>query len=459
MRPLLVCIVLLCTFGLTWADGILIPEPWVDLAIKYHRVEVEIRNQATTTSVDQVFLNKAERDVEGTYLFPIPEGASVSAFSMYVDGEPLIAEVLEADEARRIYTEIVRQLIDPALLEYAGRGAYRARIFPIPGRGEKRVQMAYDEILQYENGVCRYVYPLNTEKFSADPLEDVSVTVSIRSDRPIKSIYSPSHEISVLQPDDHTAEVIYADEDMTPAADFVLYYTLSDDDVGLNLLTYRESVEEYGFYLLLASPKVEMDLSEVIPKRLIFALDTSGSMKGKKIEQAKDALRFVLNNLNDGDEFNLVDYNHVVSTFREAPVEANAENVAAAIGYVDDLLIGGGTNINDALLTSLNLTSADDRANTVLFLTDGRPTYGVKEDVEILENAVDANPGETRIFVFGVGAEINTHLLDRLAGSNHGTSIYVLPDEDIHLAVSSFYTKISQPVLSNLSVTFDGARV
>ena len=459
MRFLLASFLLLCSFGSAYADGFIIPEPWVELSIKYHRVEVEIRNQVTTTFVDQVFLNKAEWDVEGTYLFPIPEGASVSAFSMYVDGEPLVAEVLEADEARRIYTEIVRQRIDPALLEYAGRGAYRARIFPILGKGEKRVQMTYDEILKYENGVCRYVYPLNTEKFSADPLEDVSVGVSLHSDRPIKSIYSPSHDVSVRKIDDYTAEVIYADENVTPSTDFVLYYTLSEDDVGLNLLTYREADGEDGFYLLLASPKVEIDPDQVILKRLIFALDTSGSMRGEKIEQAKDALRFVLNNLGEEDLFNIVDYNNLASTFRETPVEASAENVAAGIGYVDDLLIGGGTNINDALLTSLNFTEADDRANTILFLTDGRPTLGVKEDVEILQNAGDANPGGTRIFAFGVGEEINTHLLDRLSGGNHGTSIYVLPEEDIEVAVSSFYTKISQPVLSNLSVTFDGTRI
>ena len=162
-----VLLILLLVAAAVLGDGIIIPElPFEPLAIKYHRVTVEIDDQAAHTDIDQVFVNPQPRDVEGTYIFPLPTGASFSAFSMHVDGEQLHAEILSADEARRIYEEIVRQRIDPALLEYVGQGAYRARIFPIPAEGEKRIELSYDEVLVRDAGIVRYSYPLNTEKFS-----------------------------------------------------------------------------------------------------------------------------------------------------------------------------------------------------------------------------------------------------------------------------------------------------
>lgn len=455
-KVLLAIIFLLCTAHAAHADGILIPEPWVPISIKYHRVTVDIRDQVATTHIDQVFKNDTKRgNIEGVYIFPVPEGATVSAFSMYVDGERLDGDILKANEARRIYEEIVRKQIDPALLEYAGREAYRARIFPIDAEGEKRVELSYDQIVRREGGVCQYVYPLNTEKFSSKPLHDASVTVHLRSSEPIKSIYSPSHEIAVERKDDYTATVIYADEDITPDQDFVLYYTVSQESVGLNLLTYREAGAD-GFYLLLASPKVEVDESEIVRKRVIFGLDTSSSMrKDMKIEQARAALKVVLNNLNEGDEFNIVNYATTVEQFsRDGAVPADADHVASALEYVDGLLVGGGTNIDGALQTALSSTVDDELTNILIFLTDGKPTIGETDTGTILEHVKTANSNETRIFVFGVGFEVNTHLLDQLASDNHGLSTYVKPDEDIEIEVSAFYNKISNPVLSNLHLDF-----
>ena len=461
MKNSLILTLLLCfIYSMAHADGIIIPEPRADLAIKYHRVNVEITDQATTTEIDQVFLNEARFDVEGTYIFPIPKGASFSALSMYVDGKPLEAEILEADEARRIYEEIVRKRIDPALLEYVGQGAYRARIYPIPGKGEKRVQLSYDEVLEHDNGVCRYRYPLNTEKFSSKPLEDVSVSIDLRSSAPIKSVYSPSHKIAVEKIDDHHVKVIYAEENVRPEEDFVLYYSLSDDEVGIHLLTYLESAaDDPGFYMLLASPKAEIEERQIAKKRMIFLLDTSGSMSGEKIDQAKEALKFALNHLNEGDEFNIVDYSTDVRIFSKEPLPANADNVSPALNYVDKLQANGGTNINRALLTGLGFLQDDDFTNMAVFLTDGKPTVEVTDNEEILKNVREANESETRIFVFGVGEGVNTHLLDKLSLENHGISTYVLPDEDIELTVSSFYAKVSNPVLANLSLHFDGAEV
>ncbi|NKB67181.1 MAG: VWA domain-containing protein [Candidatus Latescibacteria bacterium] len=441
------------------ADGfILPPPPQPPLAVKYHRVKVAIDDQAARTDIDQVFLNPAPFDVEGTYIFPLPLGASFSAFSMHVDGEPLQAEILDAIEARRIYEEIVRQRIDPALLEYAGRGAYRARIFPIPAEGERRVELAYEEVLKRDGGVVRYIYPLNTEKFSPEPLEDVSVQVDIRSSSPIKAVYSPSHEIVVERLDDHRVRVIYADEGVTPSRDFALYYTVSDSEVGLDLLSYFPNAEQEGYYLLLAAPQIEPVDEVVTPKRIVFVFDRSGSMAGGKMDQARASLRFAVGALNEDDVFNIVDYGTTVSSFADSAVAATPQQRQLALDYVDGLEALGGTNIDGALERGLGMVRGDGFAEMVVFLTDGKPTIGQVDIDAIIAAAEQANGGRARLFVFGVGDEVNTHLLDRLASGNGGTSAYVRPGEDIAQAVAAFYAKVSNPVLTALRLNLEGGR-
>ena len=450
---------LLLSVSWAGADGfILPPPPQPPLAVKYHRVRVEVADQAARTEIDQVFVNPAPFDVEGTYIFPLPSGASFSAFSMHVDGEPLNAEILDAVEARRIYEEIVRQRIDPALLEYAGRGAYRARIFPIPAEGERRVELGYEEVLKRDGGVVRYTYPLNTEKFSPEPLDDVSVQVDIRSSIPIKAVYSPSHEIVVERLDEGRVQVIYADEEVTPSRDFVLYYTVSDSEVGLDLLSYFTEEEEEGYYLLLAAPQIEPVAAVVTPKRIIFVFDRSGSMAGEKMQQARASLRFAVEGLNEGDAFNIVDYSTTVSSFADSAVTATQLQRRQALEYVDGLEALGGTNIDGALATGLDMVRGDGFAEMVVFLTDGKPTIGEVDIEAILESAARANGGRARLFVFGVGDEVNTHLLDRLAGHNGGASAYVRPGEDIEQAVAAFYTKVSNPVLIDLQLALEGGR-
>jgi Ca-activated chloride channel homolog len=459
MKCLLMPLLLLLMGAAGHADGILIPElPFEPLSIRYHRVQVTIDDQAAHTSIDQVFHNPTPMDLEGTYLFPIPAQASFSAFSMHVDGEPLTAEILPADEARRIYEEIVRQRIDPALLEYVGRGAYRARIFPIPAEGDRRIELAYDEVLRRDDGIVRYVYPLNTEKFSAEPLEDVSVQVTIRSTAPIRSVYSPSHDIIVDRTSDHMVLVTYADEGVLPTQDFTLYYTVSPDPVGIDILTHFPPDEEEGYYLLLAAPQADPVTDHVIPKRMIYVIDRSGSMAGEKMEQARAALRFAVNSMRPEDSFNIVDYGTTVESLDDSAAPVTAQTRARALDYIEGLTATGGTNIEGALLAAMSMLGTEDGAAQMLvFLTDGRPTIGQTDIDRLVADVTGANTTSVRLFAFGVGHEVNTHLLDRLAGDNGGTSSYVTPGEDIEVAVSSFYSKVSSPVLTDLTLEFQGA--
>jgi len=449
--------------GPALADGIIIPEPppprppmpLRSLAIKYHRVSVTVEDQVATTHVDQVFINDNPFDLEGVYLFPIPEEAAISQFSLWVDGQKLEGRVLDRDEARRIYEDIVRKRRDPALLEYVGRNAFQARVFPIPAHGEKRIELEYSQVLRADQGLIRYVYPLNTEKFSTRPLEQVAVRVEIHSRQPIKAVYSPSHPVDVDRPDDLTAVVGYEEEQVTPDTDFVLYYSLSEELVGLNVVSYKEPGED-GFFLLLAAPKVEVEESQVVAKDVFLVLDTSGSMRGEKLEQAKKALTFVLENLNAEDRFNVIAFSTGVRPFARGLQGIDVRD--DALRFVRELQAQGGTNIHRALMETLKQADPE-RPQIIIFLTDGLATEGETDTDRILRDVADAAPETTRLFTFGVGDNVNTLLLDTLAQEHRGASAYVRPGQRVDEAVSAFYAKVSNPVLADLELDFGDLHV
>ncbi len=446
---------LLCLSSITYAQGIIIPrpprQPFTPVYIKQHHVNVTINNQAATTKIDQVFANDNRVVLEGTYIFPLPDDASVSDFAMYVDGKRLAGELLAKGKARKIYEDIVRRTQDPALLEYIGQRAFQARVYPIPANGEKRIQLEYSQTLKLDDGIVRYSYPLNTEKFSNKRIQDVAVNISIESKQPIKSVYCPAFDAEVVRKNDHKAKVGYEGSSVLPNRDFICYYTLSKKDFGIDLIALREDDEE-GFFMLLISPKQDVDESDIINKDIIFVLDKSGSMSGKKIKQAKEALSFCVKGLNDKDRFNIVTFSTEVETFADELLEATSANRDKASSFIKAIKNTGGTNINEALLTALKDEPTPERPRMIVFLTDGKPTVGETNINNIHDNIKKANKSVARIFVFGVGYDVNTHLLDKLAEGNRGASQYVEPQEDIEVAVSSFYTKVSNPVLANLKL-------
>ncbi len=299
--------------GNAFADGfIVVPEPPRNiirspfpLEVRYHRVNVEIKDQSAVTSIDQEFYNPTNARLEGYYIFPIPEGAVIKKFTMFINGAETEAELLDAKKARQIYEDIVRKALDPALLEYQGRGIFKVRIFPIEPNSTKRVKISYTQIMEKDNGTIEYLYPLNTEKFSAKPLKDVSINVDIKSADSLKNIYCTSHETDIIRKSDNHAVVSFEQKDVKPDTDFNLYYSTDKSKIGLSVLGYKEKGKD-GFFFLSASPGLDAIENGVSEKDITFVLDVSGSMAGEKLEQAKKALLFCINNLNKGDRFQII---------------------------------------------------------------------------------------------------------------------------------------------------------
>ncbi|MEI6521687.1 MAG: VIT and VWA domain-containing protein, partial [bacterium] len=294
MKNIIFLLILITSSLSLLADGMLLqPRPELPaFSVTYHTVDVNIDRQIAKTEIDQVFHNESNIQTEGTYMFPIDDNKTISKFIMYAGNEELKNRILEKDEAAKIYNNIVRQRKDPALLQWINKRMIQARVFPIEPNGDKRIKLGYQEALTAQNNVIKYVYPMKTEMISSKPLSKCTVRVNIISDKPLINIYSPTHKISVKRIDDYHAEVAYFEENVLPDQDFVFYYSFSTLNIGADLLAYTEAGTKDGYFIMMVAPQFNIPQTEVQPKDTIFVLDTSGSMSGDKINQAKSALKY-----------------------------------------------------------------------------------------------------------------------------------------------------------------------
>lgn len=474
MRTLARTLAIGCALGLALgaaADGLIVVRPTpvqrrqgirnFPLEVKFHRVKTTITDQVAVTAIDQVFHNPTSFRLEGTYVFPVPRGAAISRFSMNIDGQQVKGEILEKDKARQIYESIVRRSQDPALMEYVGTKLVKLRIFPIEPRSDKRIKISYSEVLEGEGGLVSYRYPLNTEKFSAKPLDEVSVEVAISGVGGIRSVYSPTHPVTVT-PQGKSVTVRYAARNVTPHRDFLLTYMRSKSAVGLSAMTYKRSPGASGHFGMVISPPLEFSKSDILPQDVVFVLDTSGSMlNGDKIGQARKALAYCLGRLSEKDRFAVVDFSTEVRHFAKGLTPVDKASRKRALAYVQELDARGGTNINEALLAASALTAQAKagRPFTVIFITDGRPTIGERRMDAILKNLEGGGKRFFRLFSIGVGHKINTHLLDRLSSKRRGTTLYVGPKEDLEIKISAFFDKFAYPVMTDLKLSVDGVRI
>jgi Ca-activated chloride channel family protein len=443
--------------GLAEARGLIIPteKSIPPLAMLNHRVNVTLEDQVAITKVEQIFRNHTTRQLEATYVFPVPKGASVREFVMWVNGTRVKGELVEAAKARQIYTDIVRRTQDPGLLEYMGQDLLSMKVFPIMPKSDQKIEVSFTSLAKKDHEIVEYTYPLKTDGKATSTLEDFTLKLTLKSQQPIANVYSPTHSISVTRTSDKEAIVGFEKNQAILDKDFQLLYTTSAKDVGLTALMHRPISAEDGYFMLLMSPRAELAKQQAVPRDMVFVLDTSGSMREDgKLDQAKKALKHCLSGLAPSDRFAMFNFATTVNRYGNGLTEVNKEQIEQAKQWVDKLEPTGGTAINDALLAALELRTPDDARNfTVVFFTDGKPTIGETNAEKILANVTKKNTANTRIFTFGVGHDLNATFLDQVAEQSRAVSSFVRPEEDLELKVSSFFGKISHPVLANLKLS------
>ena len=426
------------------------------LAMEYYRVEMDVTDGVADADVKMGFRNHTSRQLEATFIFPLPDGAVIGEFRMEMNGKWVEGKVLEKKEAERIYTSIVARMKDPGLLELVGKNLFQARVFPVPANGVQKIELSFATSLPQEGGNFSLTYPLKTARNFCNTAKDFTFSVKLHSSTPLKSIYSPSHKLSISKKGDKDAVVGYEQQGATFAEDLKLFYSVDYNDVGLSVLSYAKKGEP-GFFMLLAAPGAKDTADEIPDKKLLFVVDTSGSMNGEKMDRVKSALTYAIRKLKEGDEFNIIRFSTDVERMFDSARKATDANRDEALKFVSDMEASGGTAIDEALTTGT--AAITDPETLVVFLTDGEPTIGETDIKKIAANVQLTNRLGARIFPFGVGVDLNTVLLDQLARDHRGSPTYLSPDKDIETSLATFYDKISHPVLSNIKLSMPGAKV
>lgn len=431
------------------------PTPPVSYKIKELAYQAKVTDQVAQVQVTQSFVNTGSQAMQVQFVFPLPYDGAIDRMTFMVDGKEYDAKLLPAKKAREIYEGYVRRNQDPALLEWVGVGMFQTSVFPVPAGAERKVSLKYSQLLRKDQQLTDLFIPLSTAKYTSSAVEKLSIDVAIETSADLKSVYSPTHAIEVKRPDNKHAVVKLSAANVIPTNDFRLLFDTADSKLGASLVSYRPETSEDGYFLLLASPEVKSESADRPAKTVIIVVDRSGSMSGKKIEQAKEAVKFVLNNLREGDTFNIVAYDTVVEAFKPELQKFTEEVRKQALGFIEGIYAGGSTNIDGALTTALGMIKDDTRPNFVLFLTDGLPTAGETNEAKIVANTKTNNKLRARMINFGVGYDLNSRLLDRLSRENFGQSEFVRPDENIEAHVSRLYSKMSSPVMTNVAVNID----
>ena len=404
-------------------------------------VRVTVDGRAARVEVEERFRNAGSRVAEGSYLYPMPGEAVFTNFSLWMGDQEVRGETMNAEQARTIYEEIVRRRKDPALLTFAGHGLVRAQVFPIEPGDTRKVVLRYTQLLTRAGDALRLRYSFGNRGATSDIRYSVTVTNAAGYGTP----YSPTHRIETRRVGDRL-EIALANE---AAGQLELFLPLRQGLVGTSLVTHAPGGEDGYFMLLLAPADVEAGAG--VPRDLTLVVDVSGSMSGTKLEQAKAALNQALGTLASKDRFRVIAFSSQVRRFRDGFVAATQDNLTAAREFVDGLGADGGTNIAGALEAALDSPSDGERLSMVVFMTDGLPSIGEQAPDRIADHAA-GRIGRTRVFTVGIGHDVNTYLLDRLASRGRGISEYVMPGSNVETAMGSLLSKLRYPALVDLRI-------
>jgi Ca-activated chloride channel family protein len=458
VRYTLVLFALGCVSRFAGAAGLLAPTDVTlpPLRITDHIVEASVNNHLALTTVRQTFRNDTNQRLEATYVFPLPENADLTGFQMSFNGKMVQGEMLPAAEAKQVYERIVRQAKDPGLIEFIGRRLLQMRVFPIEPNSDTTIEVTYQQVCKPVSGMHGYHYPLRTRKTSGQAHGSVRFAVNLETKSPLKNIWSPTHAVEIVREGEHKAKIAYEATSASLEDDFLLLYGTDDSDLGLSVVAYKPNEKDAGHFVLMLTPKQLWPEEERQGQDVVFVFDTSGSMAGEKIEQARHALQYCIEQLDERDRFNVVRFSTGFDPLFQEMQQASKEKRAEAQNAIGEYKAMGGTNIADTLewvfTNRPRKVEADsDRSFLVVFLTDGKGNQNVDEVMSRLTK-VEGERASVRIFPFGVGHDVDTKMLDQLANTYSGRPTYVQPGENLELVLGDFFSVVSKPVLSSLNL-------
>jgi len=445
----------------TQAAGLLIADGGLGgvLEIKEHQVQVTINNGIAVTKVTQVFHNTEKRQVEALYTFPVPKGASVANFSMWINGKEMVGEVLEKQRAREIYNSYKQVRRDPGLLEQTDFRTFDMRIFPIGPEADQKVEITYYQELDFDHDIATYVYPLATvtrQGVDARTTGKFAIGLEVKSAVPIVEVESPSHgeAFAVVR---HSEALWQANLESTTGRldrDVVVACRIERPRTGMDLVTSRSAGQD-GFFCLTLTAGQEV-AAQQDGMDYVFVLDASGSMaESGKMLISKDAIAAFLNELSDADRFEVMTFN-VRPDLGFGKLEAATESARKrAQGYLSRQPARGGTVLQPAIATAYKY-AAEDRPLNVIILSDGLTEQAERQ---ILLQQIQARPGNTRVFCIGVGNDVNRPLLEQLAEDSGGLAAFLSSGDNFGRQARAFRQKLTRPFATGLEIKIAGVEV
>jgi Ca-activated chloride channel family protein len=440
------------------ADHVLIPQSRVFAytaeqqgAIRVYEVDADISmvESAAVTTLTIHIENMTSVRQEAELLLPVPAGAAVSGFAYDGPGVMTSAQVLPIEEAIRIYNQLMAQIRDPALVEFVGYNLIRTSIFPVEAHARQQVVITYEHLCQVQDNRVDYILPRTESLQYQIPW---TIKANICSAQAISTVYSPSHMVYTFRVSDNEVSVMIESEAKFTPGPFQMSYIVQAEDIAASVLAYPDNTGNGGYFLLLAGvPEVNIppEDSNGIRRELTLVIDKSGSMSGNKIVQARDAAMQVIEGLDPGEAFNVILYDNSLQILSPEPLIKTGQTTLRAYDYISAVNAGGSTNLYGALELALAQEPIADMLAIVLFLTDGLPTSGNTNEVNIRNLVTTANPFERRVFTFGVGYDVNAQLLDALAEQSRGRATFVLPDESVEAKVAEVFGTLAGPVLAD----------
>lgn len=461
LKTTLLCILLLVSLvTLAHSEAIMMPDdqdhPHTYLPISKLKADININDQVVTAKIDQGFINITEFPIDGTYYYPVPEEATVTGFGRYINGWVQYFPLEPGEQGA------------PGnggegggdMQEYLGPNPFAA---PVPelNDGETRIRFEYTALLDYVFGSYSFSYPLQMSQFITGTIDTVDVTLTVHSQRAIQELMVSNYDVEVVYSTEDSAQVRYLAYDVNPQDPFNVELMVDQEDVGLWLLPHHSDTFNPGYFLAVLEPGVVAD-DEIIEKTFTFVFDRSGSMRGEnRIDEAKEAAIYCIENLGENDYFNIIAFNSSVSSWRNDPVQATEANISSGVTFINGLTPSGGTNLEGAMMEAVSQEMSDEAANQILLLSDGVPTSGVTHIPTILSKIVEGNDHDASIFTVGVGAsDSQLDFLSMIAYQNHGLSIYFPPGmPNLAEEIALFYTRFSSPVLINITFDWGSAEV
>jgi Ca-activated chloride channel family protein len=437
--------------------GEFVPEKGVKApfyGVRYSTVDAVIADGRAKTTIEEHVTGPPRGEIRAVCLVPLPEG--VDAKNVVLESKSLLdgneTSLLSAGEARAVYASIAKATGSAKVMALAGKPALMASHVRLGLKNDFTVR--FTQPVADQDGLRTYACPVPETGFAIAPVERLTVNATVQAKQPLRGMFSPTHEANVERSGLNEARVRVAADHWFGGGMFKLIYVADDAPLGLRVLAHREKDEDEGYFIIFGNPTGSPKTDQVIEKDVLLVLDTSGSMRGEKMEQARAAIEYCLKNLGGNDRFNIVTFGTEVKSFRDDLAANTPANVKAASVFVDEIVAVGRTNISGALAKGLAGKPSNDRPRMMIFLTDGTPTAGERVPEKIVKSVPELNTSKTRVFVMGIGHDVNAYLLDRLAEETQGSSEYVGPDEEIDVRVAALYNRLSHPVLTNVEVAF-----